>query len=68
LGVFLNDTVKKRGEILDSYTITESQIQLASTVMVPVWRRMMSSTAGGSRENYCVSENMCSTHLFLITL
>jgi hypothetical protein len=53
------------GKSPDTYAATWSQIQLASTVMAPVWGRMVSA-ASVSWEYYCIAdEYMCIKNLFL---
>jgi hypothetical protein len=41
-------------EIVDTHTLTQSHIYLASTVMAPTWLRMKCCSAGGRWENYYV--------------
>jgi hypothetical protein len=54
------------GEISNTYTVTWSQIQLASSVMVLEGGKEEDSTACGGGENYhVVGEHMCIANLFL---
>jgi hypothetical protein len=38
---------------LDTYTVMRTKIQQTSTLMAPVYGRMVGSASGGGWENYC---------------
>jgi hypothetical protein len=66
VGVFLWDIVTWWMRFWILYTVTQSQIQLASPVMAPVWGRIMGSAPSDSCKNYCmVGGNIWASQMFL---
>lgn len=56
----------KEWKIADIYTVTQSQMRLASTVKAPAWGKTTGSAAGGGWENcHMEGEHMFITILFL---
>lgn len=66
LGIFLCDVGDWWMKELYMFIVMKSQIQIASTVMVPAWGRMIGSVAGGGwKECHVVDECMQIASLFL---